>query len=249
MQKNSKLCTTVGHAETDRNHEVGDLHFSTATRHVPRDEYFEDVLDLQVWKNEIRKNLVKFWDRPGADLPVKTELTPSAPLCPQLATIRMRHRYVVARAARPAARPAFRRALCSSLRHALQRAPRPVSPDRGPSLRSVFAECYRALRAVERLHKQWYFRVFLRNHWHPGTTSPPIGGRHPARLRISSNRGDQLPSRLRRISPAHSVNVFVLQAAAGLSPSPALAAIRVSFPAHVLPMNWRLQQAVLAARS
>jgi len=24
--------------------------FSTATRHIPNDEYFEDVLDWQVWK-------------------------------------------------------------------------------------------------------------------------------------------------------------------------------------------------------
>ena len=56
--------------------------------------------------------------------------------------------------ARPVARRAPRRALRSCLRRATRRTTRHVLPDRGPSLRSLFAQCNRCLREIDRLHRK-----------------------------------------------------------------------------------------------
>ena len=66
----------------------------------------------------------------------------------------MRRRLLTARTARPASRRALRRARRSCLRRATHCASRPVLPDRGPSLNSLFALCNRSLRVIERLRKK-----------------------------------------------------------------------------------------------
>jgi hypothetical protein len=90
--------------------------------------------------------------------------------------------------ARPAPRGTLRRAPRSCLRRATRRTTRHVLPDRGPSLRSLFAQCNRCLREIDRLHRK------LNPPSHFKTLGTPEELRRQMEADLQRAYGDQSPS-------------------------------------------------------